>query len=82
VSTSTVAIKNPTLLGTPGRLRSTEPARGFLTAHLVQWCVTVCHELTDRAWTREHEERETEETPEFLNEEGADVEILTDGGGD
>lgn len=44
----------------------------------------MCHEYTGRAWDRiEERERaddEDEETPEFLNEEGGDVEVLTDGG--
>ncbi|MEF8852753.1 MAG: hypothetical protein V5A44_08875 [Haloarculaceae archaeon] len=40
----------------------------------------MCHEYTGRAWNRERTEDE-EETPSFLNEEGADdVEVVTDGG--
>ena len=42
----------------------------------------MCHEYTARAWNRENfESEDEEETPSFLNEEGADdVEVVTDGG--
>jgi hypothetical protein len=40
----------------------------------------MCHEYTARAWHREYEEDDEDETPAFLNEEGADTEVLTDGG--
>jgi hypothetical protein len=42
----------------------------------------MCHEYTGGAWNRERmpDDEDDEETPEFLNEEGGDVEVLTDGG--
>lgn len=42
----------------------------------------MCHEYIDRVWIRETEVDDEDGTPEFLNEEGGDVEILTDGGED
>jgi len=40
----------------------------------------MCHEYTARDWNRESTDEDEEETPEFLNEQGSDVEVLTDGG--
>lgn len=41
----------------------------------------MCHEFTDRFWDRDTTaKREEDETPEFLNEEGGEHEVLTDGG--
>lgn len=43
----------------------------------------MCHEYTSRVWDREREDETTdsdEEMPEFANDEGGDVEVLTDGG--
>jgi len=45
-------------------------------------CASMCHEYTARDWNSEPDQEtdEDEETPEFLNESGDDVEVLTDGG--
>jgi hypothetical protein len=54
-----------------------------------QYCspygVTMCHEYTSRVWDRDQADEDTEtddEMPEFANEDGDDVEVLTDGGDD
>jgi hypothetical protein len=43
----------------------------------------MCHEYSARSWDRttaRETDDDEEETPEFLNEDGGDVEVLTDGG--
>ena len=42
----------------------------------------MCHEFGGRVWNSDVEADDEDETPEFLNEEGDDVEVLTDGGED